>query len=96
MTTVVDSEQFNAERSKRLKSVRVDGESFVIQFHGRPFAAVVPYEQLKDERRELDELRALIADLKNRLQEAADLEEWLLKIQERSALAEIDAEADRP
>lgn len=63
----ITAERFNHERTKLMSGVRKHGASFAVEFHGRPFAAVLPFDQLEAERAERDELRKRVAELEAQL-----------------------------
>lgn len=85
MTTAYAAEDFNQNRTELMRGVRKNHDQFSIEFRGRPFAAVLPYDQLQAERAELAELRKLVGELKKQLDEATDLEKKIQNAIETTA-----------
>ncbi|WP_431879228.1 hypothetical protein [Amycolatopsis sacchari] len=60
--------------SKNTGAVRralVGGEEVRLTFHGKPYARVIADDRVQEERAELERLRAEVAALRNKLEEAA-------------------------
>lgn len=68
-TVVITSEDFNQNRTEYMRGVRRNGDQFAVGFRGRPFAAVLPFDQLQQERAELLELRKRIAELEQQIRD---------------------------
>lgn len=71
MVEVITNDQFNQERSELMRGVRKRGAQFGVAFRGRPFAAVLPFDQLQAERAELAELRMRVKELEEQLRDAS-------------------------
>lgn len=67
MIEVIPAERFSHERNELMRGVRKHGDSFAVGFRGRPFAAVLPFDQLEAERDERNELRKRVAELEAQL-----------------------------
>ena len=66
---MVAAEDLNHRRGELMRGVRKRGDQFAVGFRGRPFAAVLPFSQLQEERAELEQLRRRVAELETAVQD---------------------------